>query len=549
MNFNVWKYYARLYRTSLWPLLFAVFASGLGVLLNILILFCIRALFDTIIPRDNLYQLIAIALTIMGLYIANDGLMLGIRYGVLQTTKGVIQQLRDHILKRLYDFSRTHDAAKDHGAVHTMVVQDTERIDILSNALIAQFIPAILTGATIFLILLYLNWLLTLLLASVIPVIFFVDRPLRASVKDKIKIFHRSFENFSKGILFVLQKMDLTKILAAEDYEIERQEKNIREVRSTSQKMAWITAAYNLLQNSIASCATVLALAVGGAHIARGRMTIGELLAFYAAIAILRNQLSTVFFCLPQLIEGNESLQKVYAWLRADDTPPYRGTRKIDFTGSFRLENVCFSYNDTPLLRNISFEVHPGRTVAIIGANGTGKSTIVSLLLGFYRPQQGQVYADGNPLAELDLTHLRRSIGVVCQEPIFFSGTIQENILYGCPQARLTDMVTASRWALAHDFIQQLPRAYDTFIGENGMMLSGGQRQCIAIARALLRQPRLLILDEPSNHLDKQTIEGLAQNLQNLIQTPAIMIISHDAVIMNAVQSVYTLNNGTLWKA
>ncbi len=173
-----------------------------------------------------------------------------------------------------------------------------------------------------------------------------------------------------------------------------------------------------------------------------------------------------------------------------------------------------------------------GTRVALVGPNGAGKSTVVQLILGNLRPEAGRIYADGNSYEEIDLVRLRRAIGVVMQEPMLFSGTILENITYGCPDADADEVARAARLSTADSFIQRFPNGYQTVVGEHGFLLSGGERQRIALARAFLRRPKLLILDEHTNHLDAQSVSDLFQNLHELDDAPSIRVISHDATVV-----------------
>jgi ABC-type bacteriocin/lantibiotic exporter with double-glycine peptidase domain len=169
------------------------------------------------------------------------------------------------------------------------------------------------------------------------------------------------------------------------------------------------------------------------------------------------------------------------------------------------------------------------------------------LLAGLYRPAKGRVVADNQPYDELDMRKLRQSFGIVLQDPMFFSGSIRENITYGLPDAKLSDVIEAVRLAGAQDFIEELPQAYDSPMGENGVLLSGGQKQRIAIARALVRRPRLLILDEPTNHLDVEGVHTLMQTLQQFPQAPTIVLISHDEEVVKHSDLVYRLENGVAY--
>jgi ABC-type multidrug transport system fused ATPase/permease subunit len=197
-------------------------------------------------------------------------------------------------------------------------------------------------------------------------------------------------------------------------------------------------------------------------------------------------------------------------------------------------------------LKSVDLQIRPSSKSAVIGDNGAGKTTIINLILGFYMPNQGRLMADDIPYKEIDMIHLRKSIGVVSQQPPLFSGTIKENISYGVPDIGIEQVLAASENSLAHDFITQLPDGYETKIGEDGTLLSGGECQRIAIARALLRRPKLLILDEPTNHLDRASVSELMNGLNNLKERPALLIVSHDMSVVSHADEVFKLENGII---
>jgi ATP-binding cassette subfamily B protein len=232
-------------------------------------------------------------------------------------------------------------------------------------------------------------------------------------------------------------------------------------------------------------------------------MTLGSLLSFYAALALLRSRLNAVFSSVPRIIEGSESLNRLYRLLKLKSSRPYFGTARISLRGEIALEAVSFRYGDHPVLYRASLTIPPATMVALVGINGSGKSTVVNLILGFYRPYEGHLYADGRPYDELDMRVLRRQIGVVTQDPIIFPGTIWENIVYGHERIDKAQVVQASRLATAYEFIERLPDGYDTQVGEDGLLLSGGERQRILIARAVVNSCNVLIADEPFSNIDK----------------------------------------------
>jgi len=274
-------------------------------------------------------------------------------------------------------------------------------------------------------------------------------------------------------------------------------------------------------------------------------MSMGSLLTFFVLAAMQKRYLSNLNAAIPQLIRGQVSLNHFYNTIQLEDREPYQGQLKHQ-PCSISLKNVSFKYQQETILDEINLCINSSSSIAIIGPNGSGKSTIAKLILGFYQPKMGSLYADGIPYEQLDMQYLRKSIGVITQSPELFSGSILDNITYGYPNADFNSVIQAAILATADQFIQTFSNGYNTFVGENGKQLSGGQRQRIAIARALLHQPTLLILDEPSNHLDNKSIVQLIKNLKSLPNNPALMIISHDMQLLKVCDYVYQLQEGRL---
>lgn len=546
MRSQAWRYYISFYCGDYVRLLLTTVASLAQSLLQLPIVLLLRKAFDEAIPSGNLTTLAIIGATIIALHLINGGLGLYTRYAVLRITKLVIQRVRVELLQKLYAVPRAYYSKADRSRLHTIIVQDTERLDVMSNALIALLAPAVLICTMLGAVMLSLNWRLFLALGIIMPLLTLVSGAMSKAVRRSVREFHRSFESFSKGMAFVLEAMDLTRTLSAEDIETRRQGANLEDLRVTSGRMAWLRAAYSLLHDTVLAGSAVLILILGGHSVSTGQMTLGELVSFFAAVTLLRTHLYTAVASIPRIIEGHESLMTLYSFAQTGDSRPYTGTRRMAFSGKITLDTVSFGYGKDLVLRDVDLVIEPGHVVALVGPNGAGKSTLAYLVLGFYRPQSGQLCADDQPYDSLDIMHLRRQIGVVSQNPIIFPGTIWENIAYGCPDVNLDGVRRAAELSTAHEFIEQLPEGYDTFVGERGILLSGGQRQRIAIARALLRQPRLLILDEPTSHLDESSVRRLIDNLRGLDQIAAKLIISHDTQMAGLAEQVYVLQEGRI---
>lgn len=546
MDLIAWRHYIRFYERFYWPLtIYAVVSAGQSfILLPIALL--IRRAFDEAIPAKNFYLLAFIGAAIIVANLASEAISVFLRYRILTITKLVTQRLRQELLEKIYTLPRAYYGGAEAGRLHTSFVQDTERLDVASSAFIALFLPALFASVVLICILAFLNWFLFLIIIGIVPMLFIFNRAMSKSLRKRVKVFHESFENFSKGVLFLIQMIDLTKIHAAERFETDRQRVNIEDLRLRSSSMVRQQNLYIGAQNTLIVLTGVVVLIVGGWVITIGGMTVGELVSFYVALALLGSQLKTISSTLPPLIAGLDSLNTLLGFLSLKETNQYSGSKQIRFKGQITLESVSFSYEERPVLREVNMNVMPHSVTAITGANGSGKTTIANIILGLYRPQRGKVYADGHPFTELDLAHLRASIGVVTQDPVIFYGTILENITYGRPQVSNQELFTAAKIAMAHDFIEELPKGYDTVVGERGMLLSGGQRQRLAIARALLCRPALLILDEPTNHLDESTVRLLIEKLKNISERPSILIISHQDRIVSAAQYRYTIEEGHL---
>ena len=546
LNLPAWRYYLIFYRPYSRRLFLSASLSIGQSFIVLPIAWLIRFIFDQLIPSGKYTNLIFIGLAIVGLYTVNGGATLWTRHIILSTSKIVIQKIRDELLKRCYAFSRSYYSKTDQGRMHASIVQDTERLDVMTNALLALFLPALFITIAFSAVLVYLNWRLFLILITTLPFLIILSKVMGRRTRKKVYDFHRSFEMFSKGMLFVLKMMDFTRIQTAENFEIQRQKKHIHNLRITSGRMAWLISAHRTVQGIIIAITGVIIFIVGGRAIAMGHMTLGELISFYAVFSLLRSHMHTLVSSIPQIIEGNESLTTIYNLLEIREIRPYSGARSIPFRGKITLEGVTFQYTDRPILTDISLKIDPGKSVAIIGPNGSGKTTIANLILGFYRPQKGNLYADDCYFNDLDMIALRRQIGVVTQNTILFEGTIIENITYGCPDAPQEQIIQASELAEAHDFIYELPQGYNTVIGENGILLSGGQRQRIAIARALLRRPQMIILDEPTNHLDGEAAHGVMNNLNSLNHRPSRLIISHNLNVAREADYIYVIQDGRI---
>jgi ABC-type multidrug transport system fused ATPase/permease subunit len=539
-----WSYFERCAPGTRRRLLLLGLVGAAQSLLLLPVLLLIRYAVDQVIPGHAIGMLVWIGAAIFALRAANGGTALWLRAAQVRVLRRATQRVREDLLDRLYRMSRASHTRLDLDTTHTRIVLDTARLDEMCHAVVARLIPAMVSAVVLVAVLGFLNVRLLLLLVAVAPLLLLSMRLTSGLVKRHVFTFQRAFETFSNGMQFVLQHMDLTLTQGYEVEEKRRRTADLERLSETSERMAMAYSVHNQLQGIVVALCGVMMLVMGGAAVAAGTMTIGQFLAFWVAAGLLNQQVTAVVGSVPGLISGNESMITLHHFAESGEPQPYQGREALRFDGRIELDRVEFGYGGTSVVRDVTFTIAPGSRVAVVGPNGAGKSTLLYLILGLYRPQKGELRADGVPYEDLDLLALRRQVGVVMQHPAIFAGTVRDNITYGSPEATDEDIVHAARLALADGFIGRLPKAYDTPIGEDGVLLSGGEVQRIAITRALLRRPKLLILDEPTNHLEHAAIRGLLDHLSDLEERPAVLLISHDREVLSFADTVYRVEAG-----
>ena len=543
---EAWRYFLQFFRGSWLTLVLTSVGSLFPAMLMIPMLFLVKYSFDTAIPGKQISTLVWIGAAIVGIRLLNSAITLILRNINIRLMTTVVYRLRENLMQRVYGFSRGFYATEDQRVLQARIVQDTERIANLCNSLISGVIPAVLVSAGLIAILLILNWALFLVIALFFPLIFLANWYFARNAKREVHAFQRSFEGFSKVTSFVMKFMDLIKIQSTENLERRKQSAILEDLRDKTSSMTYAFSLSGQVQTFLIGAAGIVVMVLGGISVVKGMMTLGDFFVFYLAANQLQNNFNAINGSFSTIITGNESLVTIHKLASHHDVDPYNGETLAVFNKAITLSSVSFRYDEKPVLTNVNMEIVRGKSMAIIGANGAGKSTLINLVLGFYKPESGSINLDGIPYSDIDFHHFRRSIGVVLQHPPLIPGTIRENIRYGNESRSDDEILQVSKLSLAYEFIRLLPDVFDTQIGEDGVLLSGGERQMVAIARALLRRPALLILDEPTNHLDGEAVGKIMQNLKEIDYKPAILLISHNMEVVSFAEEVRMLEHGML---
>jgi ABC-type bacteriocin/lantibiotic exporter with double-glycine peptidase domain len=340
--------------------------------------------------------------------------------------------------------------------------------------------------------------------------------------------------------------IDLIRYQTAENGEIRKQHDLHSTLADSSAEMHFYYSLNGQLHSLITGVSGIVILVVGGMAIIQRQMTIGEFFAFYFATGFLYRNIATITDTCMQIVAGNESLKTLMLVMQTEQLEPRFGDQRIAFQGHIQLKAVSFSYEGTVIFDEIDLCLRPGNITVIVGDNGSGKTTLINLIMGFHAAQSGQLEAEGVAYTDLDIRHLRTFIGIVSQDPLLFSGTILENITYGMTDIDDVHLKEVCRYSMVQDFAEELPQGYATNIGEEGSRLSGGQRQKLAIARAMLRRPKLLIFDEPTNHLDQLSVHTFIESLEGMHEKPAVLIVSHDHEVIRHAETIYTIEKKRL---
>jgi ATP-binding cassette, subfamily B, bacterial MsbA len=465
--------------------------------------------------------------------------------GVNQAIRDVRNDIFNHIQ---YLPLRTFESRRT-GDLMVRITNDTGNLgDVLGLGLI-NFINdnLVLVGALGLMI--YMDWVMTLLILLVSPLVVFAVARFGQYVEQAVKKNQAQMSHIYNMIEESITGIRIVKSFVRERFEIEKFRKQNQELYNLIMKVIQFKVTQVPVVEFLAALGIAVAIWFGGIQVIKGKFSIGDMFAFWGYMIMATNPLNRISQTYSTIRGCIVSAQRIFEIMdmpiERDDPPGARPMPPI--AGHVKYDGVSFCYTEgTPVLSAISFEVHPGKVLAIVGLSGAGKSTTVNLLARFYEPTGGSITVDGIDIAGVKLHSLREQLAIVPQDTILFSGTVKENIAYGKEHATQDEILRAAATANAHEFIEKMPQGYDTILGERGVNLSGGQRQRIAIARAILKDPRLLILDEATSSVDALSEELIQRGLESLLKDRTTIIIAHRISTIRKADKIIVLDGGSI---
>jgi len=462
-------------------------------------------------------------------------------------SQNVAYDLRKAIHRKLAALSFSYHDRSETGQMLSRAVQDVEAVRFVTGRAFLRLAEAGVLLIGTFGALAWMNLRLALLVLSTVPLLALAAlqfgrhlRPLSAALQNQLGVLTTRLEQNLRGARIV-------KAFAQEGNEVARFDSENDRWFDLATRSARLQAYSSPLLDLIANAGTALVIWYGGLLVIRGQLTLGALVAFSTYLAQLVQPVRRLGMITPALTLASTAAERIFEILdsvsevqEAPDAMPLPATR-----GHVRFEHVSFAYfGGYHVLRDVSFEVLPGQVVALLGATGSGKSTVINLIPRFYDITEGRITVDGHDIRGVTLGSLRDQIGIVLQESTLFAASIAENIAFGRPDAGREQIVAAARAAEAHEFIQAMSEGYDTEVGERGATLSGGQRQRIAIARALLKDPRILILDDATSSVDTETEQLIQKALRLLMRGRTSFVIAQRLSTLRDADQILVLEQG-----
>lgn len=468
---------------------------------------------------------------------------------MVRVAQKTIRKLRQELFEKLQSLPLAFFDKRQQGDLMSRMTNDIDNLNAALSQSIVQIMSSLLTIVGTAFALFYLNWILALVTLTVIPLIVWATKQIIKRSSANFVARQRDLGQLNGYIEETISNSDITTLFGKEKQTLEEFTESNERLRSSAMRADIISGFMGPINNFMNNLGMGLVIGVGAVMAVNGYVTIGVIAAvvtytrqFFRPI----NQLSNLLNTFQSAIAGSERVFEILDEKEEVEDQP-GAQEKERFLGNVAFEKVVFEYEKgKPILKGLDFTAHAGETVAIVGPTGSGKTTIIQLLTRFYDATAGRILLDGQPITDYRMTNVRDHVGVVLQDTYLFSGTVRENIRFGKLDATDEEVEKAAKIAYAHNFIKYLPQQYDTMLSSGGMNLSQGQRQLIAIARAILEDPDILILDEATSSVDTMTEVHIQKGLNNLMKGRTSFVIAHRLKTIENADAILVVKDGKI---
>lgn len=464
-----------------------------------------------------------------------------------KTSAGV----KSTVVRKLQKLSINYHKDIESGRLQSKFIKDTDNVDNYLRLILCQIMPAVIFLIINVCISLYQSWIATLFILSIVPISVFLTRLFRNPIRKSIKSYRLENEQLSSKLAQMLDIIQITKAHGLENEEIKIIEEDITKVTKKGLSFDNTLAYFGSFAWAVTTFFQSLCLFFSVFMTINGvpGFNAGAIVLFQSIFSQIYGNISSILNSIPQISQGVDSINSLTEIMSSDDVEDNTGKLKITkIDGNVDFENVYYRYPSTTenVIKNFSLNVKKGECIAFVGSSGSGKSTIMNMIIGFLKPNQGKIYIDGNSIEDINLSDYRQFISVVPQNSILFDGTIRENITYGLTSYTEEQLQRAIKMANVEEFLPELPKGLDTLIGEHGDKISGGQKQRITIARALIRNPSILILDEATSALDNISEFHVQKAIESLVKQRTTFIVAHRLSTIRNADRIVVMENGEM---
>ena len=454
--------------------------------------------------------------------------------------------LRGALVRKLQQLSISFHKEMQSGRIQSKLMRDVETVQMLSSQLFTTIPQVVLNMITALVVVITRNLTIFAFFIMCIPAATLTMRAFRNPISKNNREFRKGMEQTSANLMDMVEMTQITRAHALENREVHKMTTLLNKVANTGFHLDVIQALFGACSWVIFQLFQLLCLVFSVYLAIKGSIEIGDISMYQSYFSTLTSQVSTLIGLMPIITKGFESISSIGEILGASDIEDNRGKLEMpNLKGEYEFKDVYFSYeDDQPLLRGLNLSVKEGETLAIVGESGSGKSTILNLVLGFNLPKQGEVLVDGEDITKINLHSYRKSLAVVPQNSVMFTGTIRENITYGMQNVDEEKLKTVLDATLLTDFINSLPQGIDTPLEEHGANLSGGQRQRLSIDRALIRDPKVIIFDEATSALDSVSEKEIQKAINNLSKDRTTFIVAHRLSTIRDADRIAVIKNG-----